>query len=169
MATMETGMKMTMETAPKIYKFQAAIQPGDGGGAYVFFPWDPEKEFGARSKIPIKAIIAGIPYTGSLIPYGMPQLMLHVSKAIRSQTGKDIGDLIDVELWKDNAERTLEVPQHFQSLLEKEGLLPFFESLSFTHRKEYVRWITEAKTEATKSKRFAKAIEMLQQRVKTPG
>lgn len=107
-----------METAAKTYKFQATIQPGDGGGAYVLFPWDTQQEFGTKSKIPIKAIIAGIPYTGSLIPYGMQRLMLHVSKAIRQQTGKDIGDLIDVELWKDEAERTLEVPQHFQSLLK---------------------------------------------------
>ncbi len=166
---MKMVTETTMEAAAKIYKFQATIQPGDGGGAYVFFPWDTQQEFSSKSKIPIRAIIAGIPYTGSLIPCGMPRHMLPVSKAIRQQTGKDIGDLIDVELWKDNAERTLEVPQQFQSLLDKEGLLPYFVSLSFTHRKEYVRWITEANSEATKSRRLAKAVEMLHQRVKTPG
>jgi uncharacterized protein YdeI (YjbR/CyaY-like superfamily) len=95
--------------------------------------------------------------------------MLHISKAIRQQTGKDIGELIEIELWKDNQLRTIEVPAHFQSLLEQEGLQPFFESLSYTHRKEYLRWLTEAKTETTKSKRQTKAIEMLKQRVKTPG
>jgi len=153
----------------KTYKFQAKIEPANGGGAYVFFPYDTQQEFSTKSKIPIQAIIGGIPYTGSLTPYGKPQHMLHISKAIRQQTGKDIGEQIEIELWKDNQTRTIEVPKHFQSLLEQEGLQPFFESLSYTHRKEYIRWLTEAKTEATKSKRLTKAVEMLKQRVKTPG
>ena len=53
--------------------------------------------------------------------------------------------------------------------MQREGLLSFFESLSYTHRKEYIRWITEAKTQATTARRLTKAIEMLKQRVKTPG
>jgi len=159
-----------MENKPvKTWKFHAEIQPARGGGAYVFFPFDTQQEFGTKSKIPIQALIAGISYTGSLIPYGMPQHMLHISKAIRQQSGKDIGDTIQVELWKDEQMRVLEVPELIQSLIEQEGLLPFFDSLSYTHRKEYIRWITEAKTEATRSKRLTKALEMLKQRIKTPG
>jgi len=153
----------------RTWKFQAEIQPAGGGGAYVFFPFDTEQEFGTKSKIPIQALIAGIHYTGSLMPYGMPQHMLHISKAIRQQSGKGIGDTIEVELWKDEQTRTLEVPEHFQSLLKEEGLLSFFDSLSYTNRKEYIRRITEAKTEATKQKRLTKALEMLKQRIKTPG
>ena len=53
--------------------------------------------------------------------------------------------------------------------MEQEKLLPFFESLSFTHRKEYCRWITEAKKEETRQNRLTKAIEMLRNGVKTPG
>ena len=159
-----------MESKPaKTVKFQATIQPADGGGAYVLFPHDTQQEFATRGKVPIKAIIAGAPYTGSLIRYGLPQHMLHVSKAIRQQTGKDIGDLIEVELWKDEESRTLETPADFKALMQQHCVLPFFESLSYTHRKEYIRWITEPKTEATKSKRLTKAIEMLKQKVKTPG
>lgn len=36
-----------------------------------------------------------------------------------------------------------------------------FEAFSASHRKEYIQWITEAKTEATKEKRIEQAIEML--------
>ena len=53
--------------------------------------------------------------------------------------------------------------------MKKEGLLSFFEQLSFTHRKEYCRWITEAKKEETRSQRLAKAIEMLRSGRRTPG
>jgi hypothetical protein len=153
----------------KKYKFTAKILAGDGGGAGVLFPYDTEKEFATKGKVPIKATFNGVPYTGSLIKYGFPQHTLHLPKAIREQLGKVPGDIIDVVLWKDEEERILEVPAPFERLMKKEGLLPFFETLSYTHRKEYCRWISEAKKEETRSKRLEKAIEMLKQKVKTPG
>lgn len=36
-----------------------------------------------------------------------------------------------------------------------------FENFSYSHRKEYVEWITEAKTDATRDKRLAATIEWL--------
>jgi uncharacterized protein YdeI (YjbR/CyaY-like superfamily) len=36
-----------------------------------------------------------------------------------------------------------------------------FEAFSNSHKKEYVQWITEAKTDATREKRIGEAIEML--------
>ena len=153
----------------KKYKFTAKIVAGDGGGAGVLFPYDTEKEFATKGKVPIKATFNGVPYTGSLIKYGFPQHTLHLPKAIREQLGKVPGDIIDVVLWKDEEERILEVPAPFEKLMKQEGLLPFFETLSYTHRKEYCRWISEAKKEETRSKRLEKAIEMLKQKVKTPG
>jgi uncharacterized protein YdeI (YjbR/CyaY-like superfamily) len=41
--------------------------------------------------------------------------------------------------------------------------------LSFTHRKEYCRWITEAKKEETRLERLEKAVEILKKGVRTPG
>ena len=160
---------MPLGIAMKTYKFQAKIEPGPGGGAFVTFPYDTQQEFAAKGNIRVKATFNGIPYTGSLMACGGPYHMLGILKSIRQQTGKDIGDTIEVELWKDEEIRVIEVPEHFTSLLKQHDLLSFFESLSYTHRKEYVRWITEAKTEATNSRRLTKAIEMLKQRVKTPG
>jgi hypothetical protein len=94
--------------------------------------------------------------------------MLHVLKSIREQIGKSTGDTIEVVVWKDEAVRAVEVPPEFAKQLRKEGLLAFFEQLSYTHRKEYCRWITEAKREETRLNRLAKAIEMLSKGVKTP-
>ena len=37
----------------------------------------------------------------------------------------------------------------------------FFDSLSFTHQREYVEWIESAKREATRRSRIAKAVELL--------
>jgi hypothetical protein len=153
----------------KKYKFKTKIEAGDGGGAYVLFPYDTEKEFGTKGRVPVKASFDGVPYSGSLIKYGNPLHMLGMRKAIRAETGKGPGDTIEVVVWKDEEVRTVEVPAQFKNLMKKEGLIPVFEKLSYTHRKEYCRWIAEAKKEETRLKRLEKALEMLKKGVKTPG
>ena len=153
----------------KKFQFKATIQEGIGGGAGVIFPYDVQKEFGTRGKVPVNATFNGVPYKGSLIKCGPADHMLGVLKAIRQQIGKGPGDVIDVVVWKDEAVREVEVPAEFAKLMKKEGLLEYFEALSYTHRKEYCRWITEAKKEETRLNRLAKAIEMLRKGVKTPG
>ena len=153
----------------KQYKFKATIEDAGGGGAYVLFPFDTKQEFGTAGQVRVKAAFNGVPYTGSLIKYGHPQHMMPVLKNIRDQIGKGPGDTIEVVIERDESVRTVEVPAAFKAALKKEGLLPFFEKLSYTHRKEYCRWITEAKKEETRQARSAKALEMLRKGVKTPG
>ncbi|MBV9406306.1 MAG: DUF1905 domain-containing protein [Acidobacteriaceae bacterium] len=152
----------------KRYKFKARIEEGDRGGAYVLFPYDVEKEFGTKGRVPVKATFNGVEYTGSLMKYGHPQHMLGLLKSIREQMGADIGSKIEVEVWKDESPRTVPVPAEFQKAMRAGAVSDFFDGLSYTHRKEYCRWITEAKTEQTREKRMTKAIEMLKKKVKSP-
>jgi hypothetical protein len=153
----------------KTYKFKAKIQAGDGGGAFVFFPYDVEKEFGTKGKVPVRVTFDGVSEAGSLFRWGSPQHLLGLHKAIREQIGKQPGDIVEVELWKDEEKRELVVPAVFEKLMKKEGLLPVFEKLSYTHRKEYCRWISEAKKEETRLKRLEKAVDMLKKVKNTPG
>jgi hypothetical protein len=169
-ASVDFIMKANHHMSPmKKYKFKAKIEAGKGGGAYVFFPYDVEKEFGTKGRVPVKAKFEGVEYTGSLMTYGFPQHFLGVEKAIREKVGKGPGDMVNVELWKDEEERVVVIPPELLKLLKQEKLLPFFESLSFTHRKEYCRWIREAKKEETRLARLSKAVDMLKRGVKTPG
>ena len=154
----------------KKYKFKAKIQAGEGGGAFIFFPFDVEKEFRTKGKIPVKATFDGVSYAGSMVRYGFPQHLVGVAKAIREQIGKEPGDTVEVVVWKDEEPRIIEVPAEFKKALEEEGLTETFENLSYTHRKEYCRWINEARKQETKQTRLARAIEMLKKGVKTrPG
>ena len=152
----------------KKYKFDAEIQEGRGGGAYVVFPYDVEKEFGTNGKVPVAATIDGVPDKSALMRMGMPHHILGVPKAIRAQKNKQPGDVVTIVLWKDDEPREVAVPPELQARMKKAGVLPFFESLSFTHRKEYCRWITEAKKDETRARRLDKAIELLTDGVRTP-
>jgi uncharacterized protein DUF1905/bacteriocin resistance YdeI/OmpD-like protein len=153
----------------KKYKFKATIQPGMGGGAGVVFPYDVEKEFGTKANVPVKSTLDGVPYTGSLMNCGTIGHTLGVLKRIRARIGKDPGDIVDVELWRDEGERIVDVPPEFAKLMNKQGVVQFFDTLSNTNREEYCRWINEAKCEETRQMRLAKSIEMLRNGVKTPG
>lgn len=66
-------------------------------------------------------------------------------------------------------ERIIDLPEDFRQFLEKnKKLKAFFDGLSFTNRKEYVRWIESAKKKETQDARLQKTILMLKQGIKHP-
>lgn len=54
------------------------------------------------------------------------------------------------------------MPEDFiTALKEKPEAQGYFEKLSYSHKKEYVQWITGAKKAETRNARIRKAVEML--------
>src|SRR5512147_70185 len=141
--------------------FTATIQNAGGGGAFVEVPFDVEKAFGSK-KPKVKAMIEGVPYRGLLTRMGGPNHLLIILKGIREQIGKTFGDEIQVTVEPDLEERVIEIPKDLLKELKKDKeAMAFFDKLSYTHRKEYVTWVTEAKREETRQGRIVKTIEML--------
>ena len=145
----------------KRYRFEAAIQRSTGWGAFVLFPHDTTVEFHRKGRVPVQARFEAFAYTGSLMPSASGYHRLSVPREICTQLGKEPGDLIRVEVWQDEAPRTVEMPEEFVRLLRKERLLAKFEGLSLTRRKEYRNWILTAKRDETRSRRMVKAMAIL--------
>jgi uncharacterized protein YdeI (YjbR/CyaY-like superfamily) len=58
--------------------------------------------------------------------------------------------------------KELIVPDYFtKALAENKKAKQVFEDFAYSHKKEYVMWIAEAKTEETRNKRIATALEMM--------
>jgi len=144
-------------------KFEAVIGEGAGG---ISIPFDVREVFGA-ARVPVVTRVNGTAYRTTIVRMG-GEWLIPVRREIREQAGVEIGDRVTVELERDDAPREVEVPPELAALLD-DDLRGFFDSLSFTHRREYVEWITSAKREETRRRRLAKAVEMLRDRVKTPG
>jgi hypothetical protein len=141
--------------------FTATIQNAGGGGAYVEIPFDVEKAFGSK-RPRVKALIEGIPYRTTLMRMGSECHMLGVLKDIREQLGKTFGDELTVTIEPDTEPRVIEIPKDLMEELKKDKeAKTFFDKLSYTHQKEYVRWVEEAKKEETRQNRIIKTIEML--------
>ncbi|WP_312116561.1 YdeI/OmpD-associated family protein [Brevibacillus reuszeri] len=67
-------------------------------------------------------------------------------------------------------DRTVIIPEDLQMELDKHPEeKAFFEALAYTHRKEYVRWITDAKRPETRMNRLAATIEYLSEGIKNPS
>jgi len=61
-------------------------------------------------------------------------------------------------------DKTILVPDDFKKVLVKNKLFPYFESLAYSHRKEYVTWINDAKKVETRKKRMNSAVDKLSQK-----
>jgi hypothetical protein len=143
------------------HSFTAIIQNAGGGGAFVEVPFDVEAAFGSK-KPKVMAFIDGVPYRGTLVRMGTECHLLLILKSIREQIGKTFGDTVKITVEPDTKPRLIEVPAELKKAFktEKEAKA-VFDKLSYTHQREYVQWINEAKREETRQGRLLKTIEML--------
>jgi hypothetical protein len=149
------------------HTFTATIQNASeagGGGAFVEVPFDVEKEFGSK-RPKVKALIEGVLYRGTLTRMGTDCHILGIRKEIREQVGKTFGDAVTITVEPDIEPRLIEVPTDLMKELKKDKeARALFDKLSYTHQKEYVSWITEAKKEETRQNRILKTIAMLKKK-----
>lgn len=88
--------------------------------------------------------------------------LIGLSKAARAELGVAIGDTVTAEISLDEAPREVEVPADFAAALDEDpAIRAAFDALAFSHRKEHVRAILEAKRPETRERRIAAAITML--------
>lgn len=145
-------------------KFEAVIkQHGDINSAFVDFPFSTEDIFGKKGQVKIKAKFDDkAEYRGSLAKMGGDCHMLGLTQAIRKKIGKTFGDKVSVELWQDTEERIVEIAEDVQKVFDANPkAFEIYQNLSYTGRKEFMRWITDAKKPETRENRKVKLIEML--------
>jgi bifunctional DNA-binding transcriptional regulator/antitoxin component of YhaV-PrlF toxin-antitoxin module len=125
----------------------------------ITVPFDVEEVFGAK-RVPVVATINKAKYRGSVVRMG-GRYMLGIPKEFRDRARIEAGNHIVVTLERDSDERSVDVPADFAKALKKAGLSERFDTMSYTHRKEHVRAIEEAKAAETRDRRIAKAIDMI--------
>ena len=146
--------------------FRAPIRPSGrgGGGHLVDVPTEVVEALGGKGRIPITATFNGVPYRGSIVRMG-GGAVLGVQKAIMAEAGVRVGDSITVVVRNDEGPREIEVPVDLAEALARNGAArAAFEGLSFSHKREYVRSITEAKRPETRARRIELTIERLVER-----
>ncbi len=135
-------------------RFQATIQLQGKTATFFEVPLDVPAVFG-RARAPVRVTIGGHAYRSTIAPYG-DRYLLPLNRANREAAGVAAGDTVAVEVELDTQPRTVEVPADLAAALaEDPAAAAAFERLSYTHRREYVEWITEAKRDETRRRRIA--------------
>jgi len=147
-----------------VARFEAEVEKR-GTGTVLRVPLDPAAEFG-KVRAPVRAKINGFEFRTTLMRYGGVDY-LGLNREVREGAGVEAGDRVEVELEPDTKPREVEIPADLAAALDP-ATRAVFDALSFTHRKEYTRWIEEAKREETRQRRVAQSVEMLRSGVKTP-
>jgi hypothetical protein len=125
--------------------------------AFIEIDESARDSLGGGGRIPVRATFNGAEYRGTICKMG-GAFRLGVNKEVRAAARIEPGDALQVTLARDLA----------AALRRQRPAREEFERLSFTHRKENVRWIESAKKAETRQARVAKAIEMLRAGRRTP-
>jgi hypothetical protein len=114
-----------------------------------------KKSFRVKGKLDQYAIV-GV----ALIPVGGGDFIMALNTAMRKAIGKAKGHEVNVKLEVDGAAIT--IPEDFKECLEfePEGFA-FYKTLAPSHQLYFIRWIDSAKTDATRTKRIAQAVNAL--------
>jgi hypothetical protein len=150
----------TKDATPKPVTFTVSLQLAGKTATGMEVPAKVVDSLGAGKRPPVKVTIGGYTYRNMIAVMG-GRYMLGVSAEHREGAGVAAGDKVKVTLELDAEPRTVEVPADLAKALKAAKLTDAFEKLAFTHRKEHVRAIEDAKKPETRARRVAKTIEML--------
>lgn len=141
-------------------KFTTILQLHGKTATGMSVPASVVEKLGAGKRPPVVVTIKGFSFRTTVAPMG-GQYMIGVNAENRAGAGVKAGDKLSVTVELDTAPREVEVPKYLADVFKRAGVRAAFDKLSYTHRKEHVRAIEDAKTDATRERRIAKAIEML--------
>jgi hypothetical protein len=141
-------------------QFQARLESEDEA-VFIRVPAEVVTALGKGKRVPVKVTINGHPYESTIAVYG-GRFFLPVRRQVREAAAVAEGDLLTVELQYDTELRTVDLPEPLQAALAADArAMVGFERLSYTHKKEMVRWLTDAKRPDTLKRRLAQALVML--------
>jgi hypothetical protein len=150
---------------PGVISFTGTITQSDratNSWAWVEFPYDLKELYGIGNLVPASITYDEISYRGSISKMGGVYPMLLIKRDILAKLGKTKGDTVSVTVTLDDGPREVEVPQELEEVLKaNRQAQAIYDSLAYSHRKEYARWVGEAKQAETRRRRAAKAIEMI--------
>ena len=139
--------------------FRVRLRDAGGGGAVFDLPARAAAALGERKRPPVTVTIGDYTFRTTVAVYG-GQPMIGVNKGHRAAAGIGVGDTFDVLVALDEGPRVVEVPTDLAQALAADGAAQVaFDKLSYTHRREYVEWIAEAKRPATRARRVAEPVD----------
>ncbi len=124
-------------------------------------PFDVQEVFGTKARVPVKITVDGHLFRSSLAPMDGCHMMVF-NLEMRNKTGYKDGDTIHVLMERDTEPRTVEIPDDVAVALKTNpAACDKLMAYSYSHKKEVIDWINDAKKPETRAKRILKLLERL--------
>ena len=139
--------------------FRATIILGGKTATGIEVPADVVEALAAGKRPPVAVTIGGYTYRTTVAPMG-GAFWVPLAAEHRQAAGVVAGDEVDVRVELDSAPRDTPLPDDLDAALD-DVARSHFHSLAPSHRKEWVRWVEEAKKPETRATRIEKTAEAL--------
>jgi hypothetical protein len=144
-------------------RFRTTVELGGKTATGLQVPDEVVTSLGTSKRPPVRVSIGGHTYRTTVARMG-GRFLVPLSAENRMAAGVAAGDEVEVDIELDDAPREVPVPDDLRAALESEPeATAFFDSLAHTHRKEWVRWVEEAKREQTRRTRVEKTVAALRE------
>jgi hypothetical protein len=153
-----------------VKRFRALIRRDEGSEVCAIdIPFDVETTFGSRGRVAVRGTLNGAPYRASVFRMGGDCHFMVVNRKLREAAGVKGGEKVPVTMRRDTEPRVMEPPDDFALALKSNNeAQTVWDKLSFTHRREHVEHVEEAKKPETRQRRIEKSISMLAAGKKEP-
>jgi hypothetical protein len=139
-------------------RFHATLELGGKSATGIHVPDEVVAALGSSRRPPVRVTLGRYTYRTTVASMG-GRFLVPVSAAVREAAGVAAGDELDVEIELDTEPREVAVPDDLAAALDaRPGARERFDELAYTHRKEHVRAIEDAKTAPTRERRIAKTV-----------
>jgi bifunctional DNA-binding transcriptional regulator/antitoxin component of YhaV-PrlF toxin-antitoxin module len=145
----------------KRFKVLLEADPDGSRATGITIPFDVQKEYGTRARVPVRGTLNGAPFRSSIVPMGGRHMMA-VPKKLRDAAGVSAGETVTVVMERDTEPRVVTPPADLVAALDQsDAAKAAWAKLSYTHQKEHVQAIEEAKKPETRARRIARTLEVL--------
>jgi hypothetical protein len=142
-------------------RFRTTVELGGKTATGLAVPDDVVAALGAGRRPPVRITVGDHTYRTTIAVMG-GRFLVPLSADNRQAAGVAAGDQVDVSIELDAAPREVDLPDDLERALAADATARrFFDGLSFTHRKEWVRWITEAKKAETRTQRVVRTVDAM--------
>jgi hypothetical protein len=137
----------------------------DGSTCFIPLTFDPKTVFG-RTRAPVKVTLNGYTFRSTIAAMGGPAC-IPFRKSNREAAGLEGNETLQVRLDLDTEERVVTPPADLVKALEAASAWDGWQALSYSHRREHVEAVEEAKKPETRARRIERAVEMVSTRART--
>ena len=142
-------------------RFRATVELGGKTATGIEVPEDVVAALGSGNRPPVTVTVGGHSYRTTVARMG-GRFLVPLSAENRAAAGVAAGDQVEVDIEPDRGPREVAVPGDLAAALARDDTARAnFDGLSFTHRKEWVRWIEDAKKPETRTTRLARTVVSL--------